>query len=310
MLPQDGRPDSVEKHRVDSDRFAEQVNYLAALGRLVVPRAFTFAGFRILFVGHDPFDAEELGGLLPDGTVWCEQQYAPDGFEPEVVVLGRTFPGGLIESVLEDNASSSKVIPQEGFLDELLFGHDWWTVKREALREMVGIHPGLQAASSVGALRPFGTEAPAPRPVEQKSPPTLDLSTPNKGTGAGVAPVGTENPASSAFSWPSTEAKETGGRSEGEYDLRDRSRLKELGYDTTRAPSARWRILITEAVPELGLPRVAGLIAWFCRSRKAQRGGRQKFARAIGEWEHDLERLRREVYPSHRPRFNWPRSEP
>ncbi len=310
MPPRDGRPEGAEKNGVDPDRFAEQVNYLAALGRLVVPRAFTFAGLRILFVGHEPFDAEELGGLLPDGTGWCEQQYAPEGFEPEVVVLGRTFPGGLIESVLEDTASSPKVIPQEGFLDELLFGHDWWTVKHEALREMVGSHPGLQAASSIGALRPVGIGTAALRPVEKRPPPALEPSDPSKGTEAGVAPVGTDNLASSAFSWPSTEAKETGGRSEGKYDLRDRSRLKELGYDTTRAPSARWRILTTEAVPELGLPRVAGLIAWFCRSRKAQRGGRQKFARAIGEWEHDLERLRREFYPSYRPRFNWPRSEP
>jgi hypothetical protein len=309
VLPQDGRPDGAEKQRVDPDRFAEQVNYLAALGRLVVPRALAFAGLRILFVGHEPFDAEELGGLLPDGTYWYEQQYAPDGFGPDVVVLGRTFPRGLVESALEGATGSPKVVPQEGFLDELLFGHDWSTVKREALREMAGTHPGLQAAMSVGALSPVGTGAPAPRPVEKRPPPALDPSAPDKWAEAGLTPVGTDN-STSVFSWPSTAAKETGGKSEGEYDLRDRSRLKELGYDTTKSPSARWRILTTEAVPELGLPRVAGLIAWFCRSRKAQRGGRQKFARAIGEWEHDLERLRREFYPSHRPRFNWPRSDP
>jgi hypothetical protein len=87
------------------------------------------------------------------------------------------------------------------------------------------------------------------------------------------------------------EAEETGSGSDSEYDLRDRSKLKELGYDTNKSPSVRWRILTDKAVPELGLPKVARLIAWFCRSRKQQRGGRQKFASAIREWEHDLDRL-------------------
>lgn len=72
----------------------------------------------------------------------------------------------------------------------------------------------------------------------------------------------------------------------------------------------RWHILTDKVIPELGLRKVADMIAWFCRSRKQQRDGRRKFARAIGEWEHDLGRLEREVYPGQRPRFVWPRSEP
>ena len=112
------------------------------------------------------------------------------------------------------------------------------------------------------------------------------------------------------FTWPSTDAEETRGTSDSELELKPESRLRQLGYDTNQSRSARWRILTTKAVPELGLPKVASLIAWFCRSRKQQRGGRQKFARAIGEWEHDLARLKREVYPGYRPSFNWPRSEP
>ncbi len=292
---------------LDPDSFAHRVNYLAALGRLVVPRAFAFAGQKVLFVGHEPFDAEELGGLLPDGTEWHEHQYAPKGFEPDVAVLGRALPEGVVESVLGGAGGSPKVVPQEGFVDELLFGHDWWTVKREALREMVDMHQGLRSARSVGALNRAGIEG--PHPVETAISRAGSRSKPDEETEAGRGPVEIDSPPS-AFSWPSTEAKETRGGGEGEYDLRTRSRLKELGYDTIKSPSTRWRILTDQAVPELGLPRVAGLIAWFCRSRKAQRGGRQKFARAIGEWEHDLERLRCELYPKHRPRFNWPRSEP
>ncbi len=86
------------------------------------------------------------------------------------MVLGRTFPRRLVAFVLEGATGFTKIIPQEGLLDELLLGLDWWTVKREALREMVGIHPGLQAANSIDALHPVGTGTPAPRPVEKRPP--------------------------------------------------------------------------------------------------------------------------------------------
>ena len=75
--------------RVDPDRFASQINYLAAIGRMIVPRAYTFAGRKVLFVGYMPFDAEELGSLLPEETEWYEHGYAPSGFTPALVVLGR-----------------------------------------------------------------------------------------------------------------------------------------------------------------------------------------------------------------------------
>jgi hypothetical protein len=114
-------------------------------------RAFAFLGRRILFVGHEAFDAEELGNLLPDGVGWYEQQYAPEEYVADIVVLGREFSKGLVKSVLGELKGSPKVIPQEGFLDELLFGHDWWSGKRESLQEMINSHRGLQSAKSLGA---------------------------------------------------------------------------------------------------------------------------------------------------------------
>lgn len=96
-------------------------------------RAFAFVGRKVLFVGHEPFDVEELGSLLPDGADWYEHPSAPEGFEPDVVVLGRTLYKGLVSTVIVGIGGSPKVIPQEGFLDELLFGHDWWGAKLESL---------------------------------------------------------------------------------------------------------------------------------------------------------------------------------
>lgn len=249
--------------RIDPDEFAEQVDYLGLLGKLVVSRAFTFVGQEILFTGEDPFSAEELSGLLPRRAYSYMDDDVPEDVSFDLVVVGqRDFSKEIIVDVLARDGEPPRFLPQEGFLDEVLFGHDWWSVDVEWLNAVLQYHPGLQYVASL-----------------------------------------------ETFSWPSTEAAEAEGRSEGELELREQSRLKELGYDTTKSRSVRWRVLTTKAVPELGLPRVAGMIAWFCRLKKRQRGGSQRFARAIGEWEHDLERLKREIYPKHRPRFVWPRSE-
>ena len=290
--------------RVDPDGFAAQLNYLAAIGRMIVPRAFAFAGQKVLFVGHVPFNAEELGSLLPEESEWYEHGYAPDEFVPAVVVLGRaTYTRDELRAMLRQLDGSPKVLPQEGFVDELLFGHDWWDEEVESLRTLAEQHRGLQIARSAGMLAPVGIKAPVPV-AKAATPKPVPAPRPPEGRATRQTAV---PPAS--FSWPSTDAQETKGAGD-ELDLRARSRLNELGYNTNQARSVRWRVLATGAVPELGLPKVANMIAWLCRTRKQQKGGRQKYARAIGEWEHDLARLQKELYPNHYPRFAWPRDEP
>jgi hypothetical protein len=243
--------------------------------------------------------------LLPEEAEWHEHGYAPGGFVPTVVVLGRAdYTTDDLRAMLRQIEGSPKVLPQEGFVDELLFGHDWWDEEIESLRTMADQHRGLQIARSTGMLTPVGvgvpkpiTKATTPKPATAPRPPEKHVP----GRTAMAPPT--------SFSWPSTETQETKGAGD-ELDLRARSRLNELGYNTNQPRSARWRVLTASAVPELGLPKVANMIAWLCRTRKQQRGGRQKYARAIGEWEHDLARLRKELYPRHHSRFAWPRDEP
>jgi len=248
---------------INFDEFAEQVDYLGLLGKLVVPRALVFVGQENLFTGDDPFSAEELSALLPRRAYAYTDDDVPEGVAFDLVVVGqREFSKEVIVDAMARDGEPPRFLPQEGFLDELLFGHDWWYADVEWLNAVLRYHPGLQYVASL-----------------------------------------------ESFPWPGTEAAESEGGGEGELELRERSRLKELGYDTTKPRPVRWRVLTTKAVPELGLPKVAGMIAWFCKLKKRQRGGSQRFARAIGEWEHDLERLKRELYPQHSPRFVWPRSE-
>ncbi len=145
---------------VDPEEFAAQVNYLAALGRMIVPRAFSFADGGVLFVGHEPFDAWELASLLPEEVESYEQEDAPGGFDPGLVVVGRGgYTKDSLRSVLGELEGSTKIVPQEGFLDELLFGHDWWGEQIDSLRRMTDQHGGLQIVRSVGVLAPVGIEA-------------------------------------------------------------------------------------------------------------------------------------------------------
>lgn len=293
--------------RVNSEDFAAQVNYLAAIGRLIVPWAFGFVDQKVLFIGYAPFDSEELGSLLPEEVEWHEHGYSPEEFVPNTVILGREgFEKSTIKSVLTNLETPPKVVPQEGFLDELLFGHDWWDDEVESLQSMADYHRGLQSARSLGALALVGIEQPQPN-----KKPDVDQSTIKVRQNAAQDSQKVDaTPKSENFSWPSTEAEESTRVGDSELDLQPQSRLKQLGYDTTKSRSERWLILTNRAVPELELPKVASFIAWLCRTRKSQKGGRQKFINSITEWEHDLARLKRELYPNYRPRFSWPDSEP
>jgi len=113
------------------------------------------------------------------------------------------------------------------------------------------------------------------------------------------------------FRWPSTEIEETEKPAlPNSIHRRTTSELWDLGYRITGMKrSERWKRLC-EAVAQLGLQKVAELIAHLCRERKRQEGGRARYANAIREWEHDLTLLKREYYYKSDDKFEWPSSEP
>ncbi len=119
------------------------------------------------------------------------------------------------------------------------------------------------------------------------------------GSGAGATPRRPE---------PTLEARKRGA---ARPDLPERSDLHRLGYRLGGlSRQERWRILIEEAVPRLGLEKVVRTIAGHRQRVLSQAGGATRYAHAVAEWEHDLERLKREVYVLHRLRFAWPRYDP
>jgi FtsZ-binding cell division protein ZapB len=104
------------------------------------------------------------------------------------------------------------------------------------------------------------------------------------------------------FVWPSTDLK-GGYSSEENTNFKEESELKKLGYQITNTSrEKRWKVLET-AVKQLGLRQVAYTIAQNVKLRKGQKGGEKKFSYAIGEWEHDLHKLKVTYYKHD---FTWP----
>lgn len=252
--------------KFNEEDFAIQMEYVARLGKMVAPGALSFLDDTILFTGEDPFSSEELAALLPDQVECYDDYEVPDGVRFSIVVVGQTeFSEEKIQHVLATSGDTPPAfLPQEGFLDQLLFGHRWWDTDVEWLNKVLAYHPGLQYVKSLVT-----------------------------------------------FSWPGTEAQESSDVGVSEAEYQPATQLYEVGYKITGlSRSERWRILKDKAVPALGLEEVAGTIASHCRTRKRQRGGRERYAHAIAEWEYDLARLKREIYDSGPSRFYWPRAEP
>lgn len=106
------------------------------------------------------------------------------------------------------------------------------------------------------------------------------------------------------FRWPSTEVLESDGHSDRDGNFREETPLHRLGYRITGLNRVqRWDVLVRRAIPNIALKEIVYTIARNVRLRKAQTGGRAKFSYAIGEWEHDLKRLKKEYYKSN---FTWP----
>jgi hypothetical protein len=116
-------------------------------------------GQTILFSGSDPFEAEDLANLLPDNASWFTDEDALDqlsqdvAVEADLLVIGsNAFSADVIEAAIADAPAELIVLPQEGFLDLLLFGHDWWHVEIGVLNSFLDSHEGLAFAKSLATF--------------------------------------------------------------------------------------------------------------------------------------------------------------
>jgi hypothetical protein len=131
--------------------------YGAKLNGVVATNGIAMFGKRFQFIGAGPYVNDDLACLLPDGaSVINEQSTEPTDW----VILGRE---GLFQDNLRNatfrNGSSTAYLSQEGFLDLILFGNDWWKVLTSRLNTEALNHPGLSFLKTLASFKWPGTDA-------------------------------------------------------------------------------------------------------------------------------------------------------
>ena len=134
------------------------IEYTARLASQVAPNALKMSGKTIQFIGVEPFAVDDLQGLLPsDATVVIDEPVD----EPDIVVLGvEDFEEEQIFAAVDSRHEETSFLPQDGFLDLVLFGYDWWADHVNLLNQSRDSHPGLSYLYSLQSFRWPGTEAP------------------------------------------------------------------------------------------------------------------------------------------------------
>lgn len=122
-----------------------------------------FAGKSVLFSGDGPLQVEELSELLPANAQWsAAEQFAPvrAPIEVDVVVVGEfRYSEEALRAAVRGAKRHMRALPQEGFIDEILFGNNWWVNKVEWLNWMCSRHSGLSFLRSLSMFDWPTTEA-------------------------------------------------------------------------------------------------------------------------------------------------------
>ena len=147
----------------DNNNLQSVINYTARLASLVAPNALKFSGKTVQFIGTGPFSIDDMKGLLPlDVTVVVADQRSRRQLrEPDFVVIGvEDFDEELISKAVDMRGDETSFMPQDGFLDLVLFGYNWWTDLHDYLNESKDWHPGMRYLHSLQSFRWPSTTAP------------------------------------------------------------------------------------------------------------------------------------------------------
>ncbi len=213
-----------------------------------------------------------LGGILERGKD-LHMDELPDDVAPDLIVLGQqNVRNELLDSCMAAAHARTRFLPQEGFVDFVLFGFDWWTDSLVSyLDHACSYYPGLAYIRENASANDFEW------PTVERTPV--------------VEPRGPDE---------KHRAEQTELNIRGYNVARDGPSRDE-----------RWRLLRTIIDGrEMTLKDVAGTIASLCRARRRQYDGEQKFARALQEWEYDLGQLKAAYYDRGRHQWAWPSVRP
>lgn len=134
----------------DADDVLESWRFLIALTGRFLNHTTGLKDDVLLFSGEGPYLVEDLTTLLPPFIDWYTDDDLPDDQPVDLVVLGNSsFSKVAIRSSYEIRVTPPRYLPQEGFLDLLLFDHDWWNTDIAYLETSLDTHEGLQFAHSL-----------------------------------------------------------------------------------------------------------------------------------------------------------------
>jgi len=143
---------------MDDDDQRKIIEYSARLSSTVAPNAMKLSGKTVHFIGWGPYSVEDIEALLPSDTLVVSGEHVT---RPDYVVLGTDeFDEHQILSAVEARHDSTSFLPQDGFLDLILFGYDWWAEYIQLLDDSKDWHPGMRHLHSLQSFRWPGTEAP------------------------------------------------------------------------------------------------------------------------------------------------------
>ena len=122
-----------------------------------------------IFTGEGPYKSEDLCKRLRDEQSYnLNSEEPPDwpfldaGENPAYMIIGKeNYDEEEIVNFALKFGSNSVFLPQEGYLDLILFGHNWWTEKPESLNEGLDHHRGLKYAKSLSATQAYDFKWPS-----------------------------------------------------------------------------------------------------------------------------------------------------
>jgi len=145
-------------YRSTTERFAENLADLV--------------GTNVVFTGDDPFVASELAEFLPEYPLIGRfvENRPPDPHSISTLVVGQSgFNTALINSCIASNPEAIAILPQEGFIDLVLFGHDWWSEGGAWLDKTCDYHAGLQYVKSLSWFAWPGIDVPESTQISDAS---------------------------------------------------------------------------------------------------------------------------------------------
>lgn len=217
--------------------------------------------------GTYPYAVDDLRHATPADYKWLIHPPLADDPVDIIVVGAIGWDTLLLTDAIQRGHSGTMVLPQDGFLDLVHFGHDWWAErpangKRSKLEIAVQQQDGIRVAK-------------------------LLVQEWNKGL---------------SFAWPTTDAGDSSTESVWSSRLNEISALRKHGYQIQdRTEAERWAALV-RCVDDvaLGLQRTAYFIAYLIRTRRPH-----VRAEVIDAWRADLAKLRT-TYHIQALNFYWP----